>query len=724
MAKRQIKFSLIYRDMWQSSGKYQPRVDQLTKIAPVIVDMGCFARVETNGGAFEQVQLLFGENPNKAVREWTQAFNNAGIQTHMLERALNGIRMFPVPADVRRLMYQVKKAQGTDIARSFDGLNDHRNLELSVKYAKEAGMISQVALSITYSKIHTVQYYMDIVNKAVEYGADEICLKDMAGIGRPATLGKLVKAIKDKYPKLTVQYHGHSGPGFSVASMMEVAKAGADIVDVAMEPLSWGMVHPDVITIREMLDDAGFDVPVINMEAYMEARHLTQTFIDDFLGFWINPKNRYMSSLMIQSGLPGGMMGSLMADLKGVQQGINLSLKTAGQKELNEDELLVKLFDEVAYVWPRLGYPPLVTPFSQYVKNVALLNIVHMAKGEARYSSIDENTWNMILGKAGKLPGPLAPEIVKLAKKQGREFYTGIPQDAYPDELDKYRKEMKELGWETGEDDEELFEFAMHENQYRDYKSGLAKERFEQDLEKIKAEEHEPTKTKVSVTDKAKPKRSSYNKDKIEFPVAMIGFLLYTMNSRQIEENKVSSNGNDVWSAIGFWRNMMKIDVAYGEQEVQVYINRVKSKEYEFEIDGNTYKAELLNIDLGEVDFKVGEDSFLAEFAKGDENFTKTKINEGEFQFMRKDLLDTDVAAHEEEGAADEANKIIAPIPGRVFKIEVKEGQEVKKGELIMVIEAMKMENNITASKDCKITKLLVDLNEMVEAGNALADIE
>ncbi len=101
---REIKFSLLYRDMWQSSGKYVPRVDQLTKVAPAIIDMGCFARVETNGGGFEQINLLFGENPNIANREWTQPFNDAGIQTHMLERALNGIRMSPVPADVRRLM--------------------------------------------------------------------------------------------------------------------------------------------------------------------------------------------------------------------------------------------------------------------------------------------------------------------------------------------------------------------------------------------------------------------------------------------------------------------------------------------------------------------------------------------------------------------------------------------------------------------------------------------
>ncbi len=187
-------------------------------------------------------------------------------------------------------MFQVKKAQGVNIARSFCGLNDHRNLELSVKYAKEAGMIAQAALSITHSPVHTVDYYMGIVDKAMEYGTDEICLKDMAGVGRPVTLAQLVKKIKDRHPDLLVQYHGHSGPGFSIASILEVAKAGADYIDVAMEPLSWGMVHPDVITVQAMLKDAGFNVPDINMKAYMKARALNQEFIDDFLGYFINPR--------------------------------------------------------------------------------------------------------------------------------------------------------------------------------------------------------------------------------------------------------------------------------------------------------------------------------------------------------------------------------------------------------------------------------------------------
>ena len=486
---KEIKFSLIYRDMWQSSGKYQPRVDQLTQIAPAIVKMGCFDRIETNGGAFEQVNLMYGENPNKAVRAWTKEFNKAGIQTHMLERALNGLRMYGVPADVRQLMPKVKKAQGVDIMRSFCGLNDPRNLELSIKYAKEAGMISQAALSITHSPVHTVEYYVGLVDQLVEFGADEIALKDMAGVGRPATLGRLVAEIKKRHPQVKVQYHGHSGPGFSMASTLEVAKAGADVIDVAMEPLSWGMVHPDVISVQAMLKDAGFLVKDIDMNAYMEARSLTQSFIDDFLGLYINPKNKISTSMLVGCGLPGGMMGSMMTDLKGMHNAINMALKKNGKPEVTFDNLLVQLFQEVEYIWPKLGYPPLVTPFSQYTKNIALMNIMSMANNQPRFSMIDKDSWSMILGKAGRLPGKLDDEIIALAKKNNLEFYEGVPQDAYPNALPEYIKEMEENGWDRGEDDEELFELAMHDRQYRDYKSGIAKERFNKEVEKLRAEQ-------------------------------------------------------------------------------------------------------------------------------------------------------------------------------------------------------------------------------------------
>ncbi|MBO7466701.1 MAG: oxaloacetate decarboxylase [Bacteroidaceae bacterium] len=486
--KKEIKFSLVYRDMFQSSGKYQPRADQLARIAPVIVEMGCFARVETNGGAFEQVNLLYGENPNKAVRTFTAPLHKAGIQTHMLDRGLNALRMNPVPADVRRLMYKVKKAQGTDITRIFCGLNDVRNIIPSIHYAKEAGMIPQATLCITYSPVHTVEYYSSIADKLIEAGAPEICLKDMAGIGRPHFLGRLVKDIKTKHPEVIIQYHGHSGPGLSMASILEVCENGADIIDTAIEPLSWGKVHPDVISVQAMLKDAGFQVPEINMDAYMKARKLTQEFIDDFLGYFMNPGNKLMSSLLLGCGLPGGMMGSMMADLTGVMQAINMNRKNKGLEPYSEDQLLVKLFNEVAFVWPKVGYPPLVTPFSQYTKNIALMNLLCESMDKPRYSMMDDAIWGMILGKSGKLPGEVAPEIIELAKEQGREFTDADPQSYYPDELDRFRKEMKENGWDEGEDEEELFEFAMHERQYRDYKSGIAKQRFEADLQKAKDE--------------------------------------------------------------------------------------------------------------------------------------------------------------------------------------------------------------------------------------------
>ena len=331
----------------------------------------------------------------------------------------------------------------------------------------------------------------------------------------------------------------------------------------------------------------------------------------------------------------------------------------------------------------------------------------------------------MILGKAGKLPGPLAPEIIELADEQKREFYSGVPQDAYPDELDKYRKEMDKLGWDTGKDDEELFEFAMHETQYRDYKSGLAKKRFEDEIEKLRSQESEqPTKTNVAVNNKKAPNRKTYSRDKVDYPEAIIAYLTYSLNSKFLEEEEPKDTHN-VWTRIGFWRNLMKLDVTYGEQIIPVYINKSKDKKYEFEIEDKFYEVEFKYVDLGEIDFTVDGKTFYAKFSKGKEGNTKVSINESDFELKRNDLLDSEMEIHAgEEGTGEEGNNIIAPIPGRIFKINVHEGDEVKKGDVLMVIEAMKMENNIVANKDAKVNKLLVSLDEMVDAGTPLIEVE
>ena len=484
--KKKIQFSLVYRDMWQSSGKFQPRKDQLERIAPAIIDMGCFSRVETNGGAFEQVNLMAGENPNEAVRAFCKPFNEVGIKTHMLDRGLNALRMYPVPDDVRQLMYKVKHAQGVDIPRIFCGLNDTRNIIPSIKWAKAAGMTPQATLCITTSPVHTVEYYSKIADEVIAAGAEEICLKDMAGIEQPAMLGQLTKAIKTKHPEIIIQYHGHSGPGLSMASILEVCNNGADIIDTAIEPLSWGKVHPDIISVRSMLKNEGFEVADLNMNAYMQARTLTQEFIDDWLGYFINPANKHMTSLLLGCGLPGGMMGSMMADLGGIKKMIDKLRQQKGEPELTMDDMLVKLFSEVEYVWPRVGYPPLVTPFSQYVKNIALMNLLTIEQGKGRFVMMDDAMWGMILGKSGKIPGTIDPELIELAKKQKREFTDVDPHTLLKDALPDFRKEMDDNGWDYGQDDEELFELAMHPEQYRAFKSGQAKKQLLSDIQKAK----------------------------------------------------------------------------------------------------------------------------------------------------------------------------------------------------------------------------------------------
>ena len=473
-----------------------PIVDKMDKVG--------YHSVECWGGATFDASLRFlKEDPWDRLRKLRDGFKNTKLQ--MLFRGQNILGYRPYADDVVDYFVQKSISNGIDIIRIFDCLNDLRNLQEAVNAtnkfkAQEGRGEAQVALAYTLGDAYTLEYWTSMAKKIEEMGADSICIKDMAGIGRPVFLGKIVAGIKQLKKDIVIQYHSHAGPGFNMASILEVCKAGCDYVDVGMEPLSWGTGHADVISVQAMLKDAGFKVPEINMQAYMKVRSMIQEFMDDFLGLYISPKNRLMNSLLIGPGLPGGMMGSLMADLESNLESINKYKAKRNLPFMTQDQLLIKLFNEVAYVWPRVGYPPLVTPFSQYVKNLAMMNVIAMEKGKERWGMIADDIWDMLLGKAGKLPGTLAPEIIEKAEREGRKFFTGNPQDNYPDALDKYRKMMKENKWDLGEDDEELFEYAMHPAQYEAYKSGKAKEDFLADVEKRKAELNK------SPWDDAKPK--------------------------------------------------------------------------------------------------------------------------------------------------------------------------------------------------------------------------
>ena len=708
---KQVKFNLVFRDLWQSSGKYQPRVDQLLKVAPAIIKMGCFDRVETNGGGFEQVNLLYGENPNKSVRAWTKPFHEAGIQTEMLDRALNGIRMNPCPVDVRKLFYKVKYTQGTDIARTFCGLNDPRNIIPSIGYAHAATrpdgthMISQCCLCITESPIHTVEYYVNLAKQLIDAGADEICIKDMAGIGRPVKLGKIVKGIKD-YKDIVVEYHSHAGPGFAMASVLEVCKAGCDYVDVGMEPLSWGTGHVDILAVQPMLKDAGFDVKEINMSAYMEVRSLIQEMMDDFLGYYIPQRNRFMNSLLIAPGLPGGMMGSLMTDLESNLESVNKYKEKHNLPKLTQDELMIKLFDEVTYVWPKMGYPPLVTPFSQYVKNMALTNVMQMEKGKERWSLIADDIWGMLLGKSGKLPGEVAPELVELAKQQGREFFTGNPQDEYPDALDSFRKEMKDNGWDFGEDDEELFELAMHPQQYRLYKSGAAKRDFEADLAKRKAEKAGKGGSNVPAL-ASFPQTVTVDVNGVKYAVTIGANDGKSAAPVAASAPAAAGTGKPLTAPLEGKFYLVKNS---GDPAVKVG-DKVKKGQTVCYIEAmKTFNAIAAECDgvITEICFKSGD-------------------SVSEDDVIMRIAAEGETAA---PAASGNASDLTSPLEGKFYLVKntgdpaVKVGDAVKKGQTVCYIEAMKTFNAIAAESDGVIAEICFKSGDSVSEDDVLMKIK
>ena len=390
--KKEIKFSLVFRDMWQSAGKYVPRVDQLVKVAPAIIEMGCFARVETNGGGFEQVNLLFGENPNKAVREWTKPFHEAGIQTHMLDRALNGLRMSPVPADVRKLFYKVKKAQGTDITRTFCGLNDTRNIIPSIGYAHDAGMISQCSLCITHSPIHTVEYYTEMALKLIKAGADEICIKDMAGLLSPYNAEKLVRTLKSQLT-VPIDIHTHFTSGMGDMTYLKAIEAGVDMIDTALSPFAQSTGQPSteaiVATLQGQPRDTGIELTKLHKAADYFRGVKTQLVKD----FGLND-NIPIDPKVLTFQIPGGMLSNLLNQMK----------------EMGSADKYPELLEEMPRVRAELGYPPLVTPTSQIVGSMAALNVTL-----GRYKMIPNEVKDLVRGKYGRTPAPIDPEVKKLA---------------------------------------------------------------------------------------------------------------------------------------------------------------------------------------------------------------------------------------------------------------------------------------------------------------------
>jgi oxaloacetate decarboxylase alpha subunit len=332
--------------------------------------------------------------------------------------------------DIVEYFVQKSVANGIDIIRIFDALNDIRNLETSIKAArKEAGAHVQVAVSYTTSPIHNIDYFVKYAKELENTGADSICLKDMAGLLVPYETYKLVKALKESV-KIPVQLHSHFTAGIADMVMIKGIEAGADIIDTALSPFGMGTSHPATEAMVAALAgseyDTGLDLGKLN-EATKYFNTLRRKYLESGQ---LNPKMLEVDTNALIYQVPGGMLSNLVSQLK----------------QAGKEDKLVEVLEEVPRVRKDAGYPPLVTPTSQIVGTQAVFNII----GGERYKMVTKEFKALVRGEYGRTPAPIDPEFAK--KIIGDEQpITCRPADLIEPELDKMRAEVSE--WYEQEED-------------------------------------------------------------------------------------------------------------------------------------------------------------------------------------------------------------------------------------------------------------------------------
>lgn len=337
--------------------------------------------------------------------------------------------------DVLEYFVQKSVANGIDIIRIFDALNDIRNLETAVKAAKKEGAHAQIAISYTLGEVFTEQYYIDYAKRIEEADADSICIKDMAALLTPYETERLVKALKSAV-NIPIQLHTHYTSGLASMCLLKGIESGVDVIDTAMSPLALGTSHAPTESMVAALQgteyDTGLDLKLLTeiREYFMTLR---KKYIDSGL---LDPKLLAVDANALIYQVPGGMLSNLLSQLK-----------QAGKSDKFEEVL-----KEVPRVRADAGFPPLVTPTSQIVGTQAVFNVI---LGE-RYKTVTKEFKGLVKGSYGKTPAPIDPEFRK--KILGDEQPIDCrPADLIEPELEKLKAECAK--W--SQQDEDVLSYAM-----------------------------------------------------------------------------------------------------------------------------------------------------------------------------------------------------------------------------------------------------------------------
>lgn len=434
VVKKPLKITeTVLRDAHQSLIATRMTTEQMLPIIPKMDKVG-FNAVECWGGAtFDACLRFLKEDPWDRLRKLRDGFKNTKLQ--MLFRGQNILGYRPYADDVVEYFVQKSIANGIDIIRIFDCLNDIRNLQTAVTACNKEKGHAQVALSYTLGDAYTLDYWMEMAKRVEDMGADSLCIKDMAGLLVPAKATELVQALKDS-TSLPVELHTHYTSGVASMTYMKAVEAGVDIIDTAMSPFALGTSQPATEVMVEAFKNTPYDTG-LDLNLLSEIADYFRPLREEALASGLmNPKVLGVNINTLRYQVPGGMLSNLISQLK--EQG----------KEDKYEEVLA----EVPRVRKDLGEPPLVTPSSQIVGTQAVFNVL---MGE-RYKMVTKETKDVLSGKYGATAKPFNPEVQKKCIGDTKPI-TCRPADLLENELGKLEGEMAQYK----EQDEDVLSYAL-----------------------------------------------------------------------------------------------------------------------------------------------------------------------------------------------------------------------------------------------------------------------
>ena len=417
----------VLRDAQQSLIATRMPIEDMLPILEKLDQVGYYSLECWGGATFDSCLRFLNEDPWDRLRTIRQKCPNTKLQ--MLFRGQNMLGYRHYADDVLEYFVQRSVANGIDIIRIFDALNDIKNLEVSIRAAKKEGAHAQVAISYTTGPVFTHEYYVDYAKRIENAGADSICLKDMAALLTPYETYDLIKTLKEAV-KIPIQLHTHYTSGLASMCELKAVEAGVDMIDTAMSPLALGTSHAPtesmVAALRGTPYDTGLDLVLLNQirEYFMTLR---KKYIASGL---LDPQMLATNTKALIYQVPGGMLSNLLSQLK----------------QAGKEDKLEEVLQEVPNVRKDAGYPPLVTPTSQIVGTQAVYNVI---TGE-RYKMCTNEFKGIVAGKYGTTPVPIDSEFSK--KIIGDEpVITCRPADLLEPELENLRKEVAE--WTEQEED-------------------------------------------------------------------------------------------------------------------------------------------------------------------------------------------------------------------------------------------------------------------------------